>query len=157
MLIQVDESVVAVAVGIISVNDVEKSVAVTSFFFDVDLNDVHFVVFDVNDRVVFVTNFDSAFIEYQSRVVVWSDVDNGMDVWRAVVWSDVDNGIDVWRVGVWSDVVKDAKWLYSNSVWPDLAKFHHFGKISQVFGNFLMVYLVPGKLGTYFVVKDLRT
>ena len=91
------------------------------------------------------------------RVVVWSDVDNGMDVWRAVVWSDVDNGIDVWRVVVWSDVVKDAKWLYSNSVWPDLAKFHHFGKISQVFGNFLMVYLVPGKLGTYFVVKDLRT
>ena len=23
------------------------------------------------------------------------------------------------------------------TVWPDLAKFHHFGKMSKVFGNFL--------------------
>ena len=28
------------------------------------------------------------------------------------------------------------------SVWPDLAKFHHFVKILKVFGNFSTVYLV---------------
>ena len=31
-------------------------------------------------------------------------------------------------------------------VWPDLAKFHHFGKSLQVFGQFLMVYFLTGKM-----------
>ena len=30
--------------------------------------------------------------------------------------------------------------------WPDLAKFRHFGKIFNAFGNFLRVYLVFGKI-----------
>ena len=30
--------------------------------------------------------------------------------------------------------------------WPDLAKFRHYGKILQVFGKFLAVYLLFGKL-----------
>ena len=29
-----------------------------------------------------------------------------------------------------------------HTVWPDLAKFLHFGEISKVFGNFLSAYLV---------------
>ena len=51
------------------------------------------------------------------------------------------------------------------SVWPDLAKFCHFGIISKVLGNFLRVYLVFGKLfillwqnyyaiGQFFIVVD---
>ena len=31
-------------------------------------------------------------------------------------------------------------------MWPDLAKFRHFGKILQVFGKFLMVYFLFGKI-----------
>ena len=34
----------------------------------------------------------------------------------------------------------------SPSVWPDLAKFRHFGNILQVFGNFLTVYFLFGKM-----------
>ena len=32
------------------------------------------------------------------------------------------------------------------SVWPDLTKFRHFGKSWQIFGKFLTVYFLPGKL-----------
>ena len=32
------------------------------------------------------------------------------------------------------------------SVWPDLTKFSHFGKVLKIFGNFLRVYLVFGKI-----------
>ena len=34
----------------------------------------------------------------------------------------------------------------SQAVWPDLAKFHHFGIVSKGIGNFLRVYLVFGIL-----------
>ena len=34
----------------------------------------------------------------------------------------------------------------SPSVWPDLAKFRHFGNILQVFGKFLTVYFLFGKI-----------
>ena len=34
-------------------------------------------------------------------------------------------------------------------VWPDLAKFSHFGKIKNVFGNFLRVYSVLENNWTY--------
>ena len=33
-----------------------------------------------------------------------------------------------------------------NAVWPDLAKFHHFGKIFKVLGNFSRAYLLFGKI-----------
>ena len=33
-----------------------------------------------------------------------------------------------------------------SSVWPDLAKFLHFGKILQVFGNILKVYFLFGEI-----------
>ena len=36
--------------------------------------------------------------------------------------------------------------LWSCSVWPDLAKFHHFGKYLKIFGNIFKVYLVLGKV-----------
>ena len=32
------------------------------------------------------------------------------------------------------------------AVWPDLAKFHHFGKYLKIFGNIFKVYLVLGKV-----------
>ena len=32
------------------------------------------------------------------------------------------------------------------TVWPDLAKFHHFSKVLQVFGKSLMVYFLFGKM-----------
>ena len=32
-------------------------------------------------------------------------------------------------------------WSPQSPVWPDLAKFHHFGKHLKVFGNLLLVYL----------------
>ena len=35
---------------------------------------------------------------------------------------------------------------WSKSVWPDLAKFHHFGKYLKIFGNIFKVYLVLGKV-----------
>ena len=49
----------------------------------------------------------------------------------------------------WVDLVDE--WLKighlaSVTVWPDLAKFRHYGKILQVFGKFLAVYLLFGKL-----------
>ena len=31
-------------------------------------------------------------------------------------------------------------------MWPDLAKFHPFGKYLKIFGNILKVYLVLGKV-----------
>ena len=34
-------------------------------------------------------------------------------------------------------------WI-AGAVWPDLVKFHHFGKKLKVFGNFLLVYLEFG-------------
>ena len=36
--------------------------------------------------------------------------------------------------------------LFSHSVWPDLGKFCHFGKILQVFGVFWAVYFLFGKM-----------
>ena len=36
--------------------------------------------------------------------------------------------------------------LYSYSVWPDLAKFCHLGKLSKVLGKLLRFYLVFGKI-----------
>ena len=35
---------------------------------------------------------------------------------------------------------------WTASVWPDLAKFHRFGKYLKIFGNLLKVYLVLGKV-----------
>ena len=35
-------------------------------------------------------------------------------------------------------------------VWPDLAKFRHFGKTFQVFGKFLTVYFLFGKVLSLF-------
>ena len=32
------------------------------------------------------------------------------------------------------------------TVWPDLAKFHHFGKYLKIFGNIFKVYLVLGNV-----------
>ena len=32
------------------------------------------------------------------------------------------------------------------TVWPDLAKFRHFGKVLQVLGKFLMAYFLFGKM-----------
>ena len=37
-------------------------------------------------------------------------------------------------------------YFVSHSVWPDLAKFCHFGKILQVFGVFWAVYFLFGKM-----------
>ena len=34
----------------------------------------------------------------------------------------------------------------ADPVWPDLAKFRHYGKNFQVFGNFLPVYFLFGKI-----------
>ena len=34
----------------------------------------------------------------------------------------------------------DANWTWA--VWPDLAKFRHFGKILRVFGNFVTIQLL---------------
>ena len=34
----------------------------------------------------------------------------------------------------------------SSSVWPDVAKFRHFGKSLPVFGKFLTVYILSGKI-----------
>ena len=45
-----------------------------------------------------------------------------------------------------SSVVK-LSWL--PVVWPDLAKFHHFGKNLQIFGKFLTVYFLLGKFMTF--------
>ena len=36
------------------------------------------------------------------------------------------------------------------SVWPDLAKFHHFGKLLKDFGNIWRAYLVLATLWTHF-------
>ena len=36
--------------------------------------------------------------------------------------------------------------FYFQAVWPDLAKFHHFGKYLKIFGNIFKVYLVLGQV-----------
>ena len=41
---------------------------------------------------------------------------------------------------------KCANHFAGDSVWPDLAKFRHFGKSLQVFGKFLLVYFFFGKM-----------
>ena len=38
--------------------------------------------------------------------------------------------------------------MASLSVWPDSAKFHHFGKYLKIFGNIFKVYLVWVKVFT---------
>ena len=40
------------------------------------------------------------------------------------------------------------------SVWPNLAKFHHFGEKLKVFGNFLRVYLYKAKFWVNFGQKS---
>ena len=39
---------------------------------------------------------------------------------------------------------------FAQSVWPDLAKFCHFGKSLQIFGKFLTDYFLFGKCWAYF-------
>ena len=48
-----------------------------------------------------------------------------------------------WNVRQMSDVYVVVV-TQSLAVWPDLAKFHHLSKSLQVFGSFLMVYLLFG-------------
>ena len=48
-----------------------------------------------------------------------------------------------WNVRQMSDVYVVVV-THSLAVWPDLAKFHHLSKSLQVFGSFLMVYLLFG-------------
>ena len=44
----------------------------------------------------------------------------------------------------------------SPSVWPDLARFRHFGKSLQVFGKFLTVYFLFGKiLSLLWPIRDI--
>ena len=40
--------------------------------------------------------------------------------------------------------------LWSQPVWPDVAKFRHFGNILQRLGFWLRIYLALGKIWTYF-------
>ena len=39
-----------------------------------------------------------------------------------------------------------AEWYHSQPVWPDLAKFRHFGNNLAVFGKFWVVYFLFGKM-----------
>ena len=46
--------------------------------------------------------------------------------------------------------------LEMHLVWPDLVKFRHFGKSLQVFGKFLTVYFLFGKmLSTLWQICDI--
>ena len=44
------------------------------------------------------------------------------------------------------DKIKPNQLVDLHPVWPDLVKFHHFRKRLQVFGKFLTVYFLFGKM-----------
>ena len=55
--------------------------------------------------------------------------------------------IGIFPINLFSFLLDDQK---LQAVWPDWGKFHHFGKIFQVLGNILWVYLLFGKISDLF-------